>query len=286
MIRCHEAYYVDPSPEENPLDLLEKGPTSTVLTEAPSAHEINFCLDKATSPLIDLTRGCKYLHAHEDLRIPEWLLLCGGPYYKQRPRNATQNTRDHRDSVRRRLRTAFDTFYWVVKAGVRLSHNNWEVTLQGVRNLLDIDLAPYEEEEEAFAVTARQEDVDKRLKDWGVDGLRDDMVRMVYSLDSLVMGYLALFGSLGLFTRNWPANVMDDFMLAVTERAVDDPGFRKTRTFRYLQRAALHRWSLTKIRKMMSRDPYNVTWLNDARERYCRNAGHINSTFVGSYAGR
>ncbi|EPE08439.1 actin cortical patch protein [Ophiostoma piceae UAMH 11346] len=288
MLRCHEAYYVDPSPDEEPLDLLEKGHNSTVLVEVLSVHEINYCLDKATSPFIDHSRGCRHWHVHAGVRIPEWLLLCGGPYYKQRPWTSTQDTRNHRDTVRRRLRIAFDTFYWVVQGGARLSHtDSWEVTLQGVRNLLDIDLTPYEEEEQDFVATARQEDVDKRLKDWGVEGMRDDMVRMGYSLDSLVMGYLALLGSLGLFTRSWPAKVMEGFMLAVTERAVDDPSFRKTRTFLYLQRAALHRWSLTQIHEMTARDPLSITALDNARARYLKNAGYIeNSTSAGSYTGR
>lgn len=285
MLRCHESYYVDPSAREEPLDLLEKGRSSSDLASVLSVHEINYCLDKATSPFIDHSRGCKHWHVHEGVRIPEWLLLGGGPYVKKKQ---PRNTREDRDSIRRRLRVAFDTFYWAVQGGARLSHtDSWEVTLQGVNNLLAVDLSPHDDEETQFAATATQELADKRLKDWGASGVRDDMVYLGYSLDSLVMGYLALFGSLGLFTRSWPAKVMEEFMLAVTERAVDDADFRQTRTFQYLQRAALHRWSLGQIHEMMARDPLSMTGLGDARARYLKNAGCIESSAsAGAYAGR
>ncbi|CAK7562854.1 MAG: hypothetical protein SEPTF4163_000710 [Sporothrix epigloea] len=169
----------------------------------------------------------------EVLRIPEWLLLAGGPY----PPSKSQ-TSVGRKALRDRLRDACDMLTWLIHGDVRLHPlDSWETTLEGFQQLLKVDVRPnkWDTYEEGERVVAMHHSF---VNDSHKPPPGDRPIRLQYSVDALVAAMLSQFFRLGVFEQ-WPEDVMDKAMREATDFGKRENGtFRRTQTYKMLQRVA------------------------------------------------
>ncbi|CAK7266884.1 hypothetical protein SEPCBS57363_002317 [Sporothrix epigloea] len=169
----------------------------------------------------------------EVLRIPEWLLLAGGPYSPSKSQTSVG-----RKALRDRLRDACDMLTWLIHGGVGLHPlDSWETTLEGFQQLLEVDVRPHKWDayEEGERVVAMHHSY---VNDSHQPPPGDRPIRLQYSVDALVAAMLSHFFRLGVFEQ-WPGDVMAKAMREATNFGKRENGaFRHTRTYKMLQRVA------------------------------------------------
>ncbi|EFX02005.1 actin cortical patch protein [Grosmannia clavigera kw1407] len=139
---------------------------------------------------------------HRLTRIPEDLLLAGGPY-----KNA-DGCHEAEAVMRQRLGDVVDKLFWLAGGGARLQvADSWEVTHLGVKYLMQIDVGVQED------VNASYDSYD------GSNGISSAAKTLGYSTDALVATVIGLFHSLGVFTWQWPSLVLEEASRGVRARA-------------------------------------------------------------------
>ncbi|CAK7271737.1 hypothetical protein SEPCBS119000_004760 [Sporothrix epigloea] len=166
----------------------------------------------------------------EGVRIPEWLLVAGGPYPPGRSRN-----KKRRKAVRDRLRDAMDMLTWLIHEGAQLHPmDSWETTWEGFQQLLQVDVRPHEWDtyEEGEPVVSMHHSYTGN----GQKPPSDRPARLQYTVDALVAALLCSFSRLGVFGK-WPCDIRTLAWKKVIDYAERENGaLQHTQTYSVLQR--------------------------------------------------